>query len=121
LDADPPAQGVKIARRNTPIFPNLAKDVVLDGPDQLWVADITYVAVAVGFVYVAIILDAWSRCIVGYAISRSIDARLTIAAKTAAIEGRKPRPAACTIPTEGPNTPPSDIARRFLDRRVERY
>lgn len=75
-----------------PIFPNLTKDVVLDGPDQLWVADITYVAVTVGFVYVAIILDAWSRRIVGYAISRSIDARLTIAALTAAIERRKPPP-----------------------------
>ena len=64
-----------------PIFPNLAKDVTADGPNQLWVADITYVAIAVGFVYVAVILDAWSRRVVGYAISRSIDARLTIAAR----------------------------------------
>jgi putative transposase len=56
------------------------------------VADITYVAIAVGFVYVAVILDAWSRCVVGYAIGRSIDARLTIAALKAAIERRKPRP-----------------------------
>ena len=44
-------------------------------PDQLWVADITYVAVAVGFVYVAVIMDAWSRRIIGYAMSRRIDAR----------------------------------------------
>ena len=63
-----------------PIFPNLAKDMIVDGPDRLWVADITYVATAVGFVYVAVILDAWSRRVVGYAISRSIDARLTMAA-----------------------------------------
>ena len=49
-----------------PIFPNLAKDVTADGPNQLWVADITYVPIAVGFVYVAVILDAWSRRIVGY-------------------------------------------------------
>ena len=48
-----------------PIFPNLAKDVTADGPNQLWVADITYVAIAVGFVYVAVILDAWSRRVVG--------------------------------------------------------
>ena len=54
--------------------------MILDGPNQLWVADITYVAIAVGFVYIAVILDAWSRRVVGYAISRSIDARLTIAA-----------------------------------------
>jgi len=59
-----------------PIFPNRTKDVIVDRPDRLWVADITYVAIAVGFVYVAVILDAWSRRVVGYAISRSIDARL---------------------------------------------
>src|SRR5215211_655312 len=68
-----------------PIFPNLAADMAPDGPNQLWVADITYVAIATGFVYLAAILDAWSRRVVGYAISRSIDARLTIAALKAAI------------------------------------
>jgi putative transposase len=54
-----------------PIFPNLAANLVPDGPNQLWVADISYVAIAVGFVYVAVILDAWSRRVVGYAISRT--------------------------------------------------
>ena len=44
-----------------PIFPNLAKDLVPSGPNQLWVCDITYVALPARFVYVAIILDAWSR------------------------------------------------------------
>ena len=63
-----------------------------DGPDQLWVADITYVPVVGGFVYIAVILDAWSRRVVGYAINRSIDARLTLAALSVAIEGRKPPP-----------------------------
>ena len=74
-----------------PIFPNLAKDVVPDRPNQLWVADMTYVAILGGFVYVAVILDAWSRKVVGYAISRSMDARMAVAALKAAIEGRKPR------------------------------
>ena len=55
------------------------------GPNQLWVADLTYVAIAVGFVYLAVILDAWSRRVIGYAIGRSIDARLTVAARRAAI------------------------------------
>ena len=63
-----------------------------DGPNQLWVADITYVAITTGFVYVAVILDAWSRRVVGYAISRSIDARLTVAALQAAIAARNPPP-----------------------------
>ena len=75
-----------------PIFPNLAKDLVPSGPNQLWVCDITYVAVSGRFIYVAIILDAWSRLIVGYAIGRSIDARLTVAALKTAIDRRKPPP-----------------------------
>ena len=75
-----------------PIFPNLTREIVVDGPDQLWVADLTYVAVMGGFVYVAIIMDAWSRCVVGYALGRSIDARLTVAALRAAIERRRPQP-----------------------------
>ena len=75
-----------------PIFPNRAKDMIVEGPDQLWVSDITYVAIATGFVYVAVILDAWSRRVVGYAISRSIDVRLTLAALNAAIDNRKPPP-----------------------------
>ena len=85
--------------------------MIVDGPDQLWVADITYVAIAAGFVYVAVILDAWSRRVVGYAISRSIDARLTVAALKAAIERRKPPPAAFTTPTAARNTPPRTIAK----------
>lgn len=73
-----------------PIFPNLVADRLPDGPDQIWVADITYVAILAGFAYVAVILDAWSRRVVGYAISRSIDVRLTLAALAAAVERRKP-------------------------------
>ena len=75
---------------DSPIFPDRAREVVLGGPNQLWVADITYITIAVGFVYLAVILDAWSRRVVGYAISRSIDARLAIAALKAAIRSRQP-------------------------------
>ena len=75
---------------DAPIFPNLAPDVVVTGPNQLWVADITYIAITTGFVYLAAILDAWSRRVVGYAISRSIDARLALAALKAALRIRRP-------------------------------
>jgi putative transposase len=75
-----------------PIYPNRAVEMVVDGPNQLWVADITYVAITAGFVYVAVILDAWSRLVVGYAVSRSIDARLTVAALRTAIQRRNPPP-----------------------------
>ena len=81
-----------------PIYPDLAKDLVPDRPNQLWVADLTYVAIPGGFVYLAAILDAWSRKMVGYvrrtsefdAISRSMDARIAVAALKAAIRNRAP-------------------------------
>ena len=57
------------SEHGSPIFPDLAKDVVLEHPNQLWIADLTYVAIPGGFVYLAAILDAWSRKVVGYAIS----------------------------------------------------
>ena len=79
---------------NGPIFPNLAKSIVPTNLNQLWFADITYIAITTGFVYLAAILDAWSRRVVGYAIGRRIDARLALAALRAAIAARRP-PAGC--------------------------
>jgi putative transposase len=73
-----------------PIFSDLTHSRIVDGPNQLWVADITYIAIATGFVYLAAILDAWSRRVIGYAISRSIDARVAVAALKAAIRVRRP-------------------------------
>jgi putative transposase len=75
-----------------PIFPFIAKDFEVHGPDQLWVADITYVAIATGFVYLAVVLDAWSRRVIGYALGRRIDARLTLAALARALALRRPLP-----------------------------
>jgi putative transposase len=75
-----------------PIFPDLAKDMAPTGPDQLWVADLTYIRVLSGFVYLAVILDAWSRRVVGWALSRRIDADLALAALEAALAGRQPPP-----------------------------
>jgi putative transposase len=75
-----------------PIFPNLAKNIVPTNLNQLWVADITYITIATGFVYLAAILDAWSRRVVGYAIGKRIDARLALAALRAAIAARRPPP-----------------------------
>jgi putative transposase len=51
-----------------PIFPNLARDFLPTGPDQRWVADITYLQLPTRFACLAAILDAWSRKVVGYAI-----------------------------------------------------
>jgi putative transposase len=73
-----------------PIFPNLAANLVPTDLNQLWVADITYIAIATGFVYLAAILDAWSRRVVGYAIGNRIDTRLALVALRAAIATRRP-------------------------------
>jgi len=73
-----------------PIYPDLTKGLVPDRPNQLWVADLTYVTIPGGFVYLAAILDAWSRKVVGDAISRSMDARIAVAALKAAIRNRAP-------------------------------
>ena len=96
-----------------PIFPDRAKGMVVDAPNQLWVADITYIAIATGFVYLAAILDAWSRRVVGYAISRSVDARLTLAALKAALRTRRP-PAGCVHHSDRGAQYASEIYRQLL-------
>lgn len=58
------------------IFPFIAREFEVHGPDQLWVADLTYITIQGGFAYAALILDAWSRRVVGHAVGRGIDARL---------------------------------------------
>ena len=100
---------------NYPIFPDLAKNMMPDSPNQLWVADITYVAIATGFVYLAAILDAWVCRVIGYAISRSIDARLVVAALKAAISARNP-PRGCVHHSDRGST----ICLRRLSRRLAR-
>ena len=77
---------------NGPIFPNLVREFVPTMPNQLWVADFSYIAIAKGFVYLAAVLDAWSRRVVGYALSRRLDTRLALAALNVAIETRRPPP-----------------------------
>ena len=73
-----------------PVFPNLARKLVPTGPNQLWVADITYIRLRTEFVFLAVILDAWSRKVIGYAISRLLDTRLPLAALEAALSCRSP-------------------------------
>ena len=75
-----------------PVFPDRSRDCEVEGPNRLWVADLTYIAILGGFVYLAAIMDAWSRRIVGYALGERIDARLTLAALDKAIGNRNPPP-----------------------------
>ena len=74
------------------VIPNLVRGLVPSAPDQIWVADITYVHLAKTFAYLAVILDAFSRKAVGWAFEDTLDASLAIAALEKAIDARKPAP-----------------------------
>jgi len=80
------------SKHNYRVYPNVAKDVVPTRPDQLWRADITYVRLLREFIYLAVILDAFSRRVVGWALSRHIDAALTLTALKMAIGDRHVTP-----------------------------
>lgn len=73
-----------------PIHPNLAADMKLTNVNQLWVADITYIRLLLEFVYLAVILDAFSRRGVGWALGRSLETELTLRALRMALERRRP-------------------------------
>jgi len=74
------------------VYLNLARRMKLTGIDQLWVADITYIRLRAEFVYLAVILDSFSRKVVGWALERTLSSRLAIAALEQAIAKRQPRP-----------------------------
>jgi putative transposase len=74
------------------IYPNLAKDMVLSDINQLWVADITYIRLEVEFVYLAVVLDGFSRSCIGWALQRSLEAALVLEALRMAVKKRHPRP-----------------------------
>jgi len=73
-------------------YPNLLAEATLAGPDQAWVADLTYIRLPTAFAYLACVLDAWSRRCVGWHLSRWIDTDLTLAALDHALGARRPRP-----------------------------
>lgn len=83
----PPAAGSAKAA-----YPNLTRELVVERLDQVWVVDITYIRLPQGFLYLACVLDAFSRRVIGWHLSRDIDTRLTLAALNAAITTRRPRP-----------------------------
>src|SRR5579875_260949 len=74
------------------VYLNLARRMKVTGINQLWVADIPYIRLKTEFVYLAVILDAYSRKVVGWALDRTMTARLTIRALEQAIENRHPQP-----------------------------
>jgi putative transposase len=74
------------------VYLNLAKRMKLTAVNQLWIADLTYIRLHGEFVYLAVILDAWSRRVVGWALERTLAARLAVTALERAIAARQPGP-----------------------------
>jgi putative transposase len=80
------------SKHGLPIYPNLAQRMGLTGIDQLWVSDITYIRLQVEFVFLAVVLDAFSRSCVGWALQRSLEAALVLEALRMALRRRRPQP-----------------------------
>lgn len=76
------------------VYVNLAARLGLAGPNQLWRADITYIRLRCEFVFLAVVLDAWSRKVIGWCLSRSLQSDLAMQALRRALDSRQP-PAGC--------------------------
>ena len=76
------------SRHDLPIYPNLARRVALTALNQLWVADITYIRLRNEFVYLAVVLDAYSRRVIGWELGRTLQVELAIGALQMALKGR---------------------------------
>jgi transposase InsO family protein len=71
-----------------PVYPNLAAPLELSGINQLWIADITYIRLEAEFIYLAVVIDAFSRRVIGWALDRTIEDDLALAALRVALEQR---------------------------------
>lgn len=74
------------------VYPNLLPGRIVMGLNEVWTADLTYIRIGNGFVYLAIVLDLYSRRVIGWHVSKRIDGDLAVAALRMAIEQRKPKP-----------------------------
>ena len=79
------------SRHGLPVYPNLARDMELTRINELWIADITYIRLETEFVYLAVVLDAYSRRVIGWALDRTLEDDLAIAALQMAFDQRNPK------------------------------
>ena len=78
------------SRHKLPVYPNRAREMTPSAINQLWVADITYIRLRAEFVYLAVILDAFSRRVIGWALGRTLQAELALTALRMALIERQP-------------------------------
>ena len=109
------------SRHNLPVYPNLAGTITPVRVNQLWRADITYIRLRTEFIYLAVVLDAFSRRVIGWAVGRTLEAGLAVSALTMALRQRQPAPgmvhhsiAACSMPRTSTPTCSSSRAPRSV-------
>jgi transposase InsO family protein len=107
------------SRHNLPVYPNLAAEIVPTAINQLWVADITYIRLRVEFVYLAVILDAFSRRVVGWALGRTLEAGLATAALEMALADRQPQPGLVHHSDRGVQYASQDYTERLKQHKAQ--
>jgi putative transposase len=80
------------SRHNLPVYPNLAGVIAPVRVNQVWRADITYIRLRTEFIYLAVVLDAFSRRVIGWAVGRTLEAGLAVSALSMALRQRRPEP-----------------------------
>ena len=78
------------SRHSLAVYPNRAREITPSAANQLWVADITYIRLRREFVYLAVLLNAYSRRVIGWALGRTLEAELTLSALRMALRQRRP-------------------------------
>ena len=101
------------------VYPNLAGKMTLTGMDQLWVADITYVRLQEEFVFLAVILDAYSRRVIGWALDRTMEDDLTLTALRMALASRSIQPGLVHHSDRGSQYASQDYTDLLKDRGID--
>jgi putative transposase len=100
------------------VYPNLARDLKVSGLNQLWVADITYIRLRWEFVYLAVILDAFSRRVIGWALGRTLEAKLALEALQMAIAGGRVAPGLVHHSDQGVQYASGDYTDLLTEHRI---
>jgi putative transposase len=100
------------------VYPNLARDLKVSGLNQLWVADITYIRLLWEFVYLAVILDAFSRRVIGWALGRTLEAKLALEALQMAIAGGRVAPGLVHHSDQGVQYASGDYTGLLTEHRI---
>jgi len=107
------------SQHDQPIAPNRLKDIRITAPNQVWVADITYVPTAEGWLYVAGVMDLFSRKLIGWAMEGHLESRLTLNALQMAIQQRRPGAGLIHHSDRGVQYASADFRQRLQDHGLE--